>query len=53
MAGRRIFAKRLEADRNLLATEMSMREIAPAIGVWVPTLYRLLPAPEQDTINAE
>jgi AcrR family transcriptional regulator len=45
--------KRLEAARKLLATGMSMREIAPAIGVSVPTLYRHLPAPEQDTINAE
>ena len=38
--------KRLEAARKLLASGMPMREIAPAIGVSVPTLYRHLPAPE-------
>jgi len=32
---------------------MPMREIAPAIGVSVPTLYRHLPAPEQEAIVAE
>lgn len=45
--------KRLEAARKLLASGMSAREIAPTIGVSVATLYRHLPAPEQDTINAE
>ncbi|MBB3694878.1 recombinase family protein [Sphingomonas sp. BK580] len=45
--------KRLEAARKLLASGMPMREIAPAIGVSVPTLYRHLPAPEQETISAE
>lgn len=45
--------KRLEAARKLLASGMPMREIAPAIGVSVPTLYRHLPAPEQEAINAE
>ncbi|MCG7349745.1 recombinase family protein [Sphingomonas sp. ACRSK] len=45
--------KRLEAARKLLASGMPMREIAPAIGVSVPTLYRHLPAPEQEGINAE
>jgi DNA invertase Pin-like site-specific DNA recombinase len=45
--------KRLDAARKLLASGMSMREIAPAIGVSVPTLYRHLPAPEQEAINAE
>lgn len=41
--------KRLDAARKLLASGMSMREIAPTIGVSVPTLYRHLPAAEQDT----
>lgn len=45
--------KRLEAAKKLLASGMSMREIAPAIGVSVPTLYRHLPAPVQDTISVE
>jgi DNA invertase Pin-like site-specific DNA recombinase len=45
--------KRLEAARKLLASGMPMREIAPAIGVSVPTLYRHLPAPEQEAIVAE
>ena len=45
--------KRLEAARKLLASGMPMREIAPAIGVSVPTLYRHLPAPEQEAISAE
>lgn len=45
--------KRLEAARALLVSGMSMREIAPAIGVSVPTLYRHLPAPEQQVIDAE
>ena len=36
--------KLLEAARKLLASGMAMREIAPAIGVSVPTLYRHLPA---------
>jgi DNA invertase Pin-like site-specific DNA recombinase len=45
--------KRLEAARKLLATGMTAREIAPTIGVSVATLYRHLPAPEQEAINAE
>jgi len=45
--------KRLEAARKLVASGMPMREIAPAIGVSVPTLYRHLPAPEQEAISAE
>lgn len=44
---------RLAAARKLLASGMPMREIAPAIGVSVPTLYRHLPAPEQESISAE
>ncbi|WP_084694411.1 TetR family transcriptional regulator [Sphingobium sp. YBL2] len=32
---------------------MTVREVAPAIGVSVPTLYRHFPASVQDTINAE
>src|SRR3546814_2250636 len=45
--------KRIEAARKLLASGMSAREIAPTIGVSVATLYRHLPAPEQEAINAE
>ncbi|MBF7015746.1 recombinase family protein [Novosphingobium sp. HR1a] len=45
--------KRLEAARKLLASGMTAREIAPTIGVSVATLYRHLPAPEQEAINAE
>ncbi|WP_066775663.1 recombinase family protein [Sphingomonas sp. CCH5-D11] len=45
--------KRLEAARKLLASGMTIREIAPTIGVSVPTLYRHLPAPEQEAISAE
>ncbi|MEG8033541.1 recombinase family protein [Sphingomonas aurantiaca] len=45
--------KRLEAARTLLAAGMPMREIAPTIGVSVPTLYRHLPVPEQQVIDAE
>ena len=45
--------KRLDAARKLLASGMTAREIAPTIGVSVATLYRHLPAPEQDAINAE
>ena len=44
---------RLAAARKLLASGMPMREFAPAIGVSVPTLYRHLPAPEQESISAE
>jgi len=44
---------RLAAARKLWASGMPMREIAPAIGVSVPTLYRHLPAPEQESISAE
>ncbi len=45
--------KRIEAARKLLASGMTAREIAPTIGVSVATLYRHLPAPEQDAINTE
>ncbi|SFR99920.1 recombinase family protein [Sphingomonas jatrophae] len=45
--------KRLEAARKLLASGMTIREIAPTIGVSVPTLYRHLPAPEQEAINVD
>jgi DNA invertase Pin-like site-specific DNA recombinase len=45
--------KRLEAARKLLASGMTAREIAPTIGVSVATLYRHLPAPEQEAIGAE
>ncbi|MGE6695052.1 recombinase family protein [Sphingobium limneticum] len=45
--------KRIEAARKLLASGMTMREVAPAIGVSVPTLYRHFPAPVQDAISAE
>lgn len=45
--------KRLEAARKLLAGGMTVREVAPAIGVSVPTLYRHFPAPMQDSITAE
>lgn len=44
--------KRLEAARKLLASGMAIREIAPAIGVSVPTLYRHFPAPSQEEISA-
>ena len=45
--------KRIEAARKLLASGMTIREVAPAIGVSVPTLYRHFPAPMQDAISAE
>lgn len=45
--------KRIEAARKLLASGMTAREIAPTIGVSVATLYRHLPAPEQEAISAE
>ena len=45
--------KRLEAARKLLASGMAIREIAPAIGVSVPTLYRHFPAHTQEAIGAE
>ncbi len=45
--------KRLEAARKLLSSGMTAREIAPTIGVSIATLYRHLPAPEQEAINAE
>lgn len=45
--------KRLEAAHKLLASGMPMREIASAIGVSVPTLYRHLPAPQQQAISAD
>ena len=44
---------RLAAARKLLASGMPMRDIAPAIGVSVPTLYRHFPAPDPEAINAE
>ncbi len=44
---------RLAAARKLLASGMPMREIAPAIGVSVPTLYRHFPAPDPEAMNAE
>ena len=45
--------KRIEAARKLLVGGMTVREVAPAIGVSVPTLYRHFPAPVQDALNAE
>lgn len=45
--------KRLEAARKLLAGGMTVREVAPAIGVSVPTLYRHFPAPTQEAMKAE
>lgn len=45
--------KRIQAARRLLASGMTAREIAPTIGVSVATLYRHLPASEQEVINAE
>lgn len=45
--------KRLEAARKLLSSGMTAREIAPTIGVSIATLYRHLPAPEQEAISAE
>lgn len=45
--------RRIEAARKLLASGMAAREIAPTIGVSVATLYRHLPASEQELINAE
>ena len=45
--------KRIEAARSLLASGMTAREIAPTIGVSIATLYRHLPAPEQEAISAE
>lgn len=45
--------KRLDAARKLLASGMTAREIAPTIGVSIATLYRHLPAPEQEAINVE
>lgn len=45
--------KRLAAARKLLAGGMTVREVAPAIGVSVPTLYRHFPAPMQEAMSAE
>ena len=45
--------KRLEAAQSLLASGMTTREIVPTIGVSVATLYRHLPASEQEAISAE
>lgn len=49
-------SRQFEVTRNLLASGMTMREIAPAVGVSVPTVFfRHLfePAPVEDAINAE
>ena len=46
-------SKRIEAARRLFASGMTVREVAPAIGVSVPTLYRHFPASAQDAIGAE
>lgn len=45
--------KRLAAARKLLAGGMTVREVAPAIGVSVPTLYRHFPAPVQEAMSAK
>jgi DNA invertase Pin-like site-specific DNA recombinase len=45
--------QRLAAARKLFASGMKGREIATAIGVSVPTLYRHLPASTQEPIKAE
>lgn len=42
--------KRIQAARKLLASGMTAREIAPTIGVSVATLYRHLPAADQEAI---
>ncbi|MHA0337525.1 helix-turn-helix domain-containing protein [Sphingomonas aquatilis] len=44
---------RLKAARKLLASGMTIRQVAPAIGVSVPTLYRHFPGPVQDAIGVE
>ncbi len=44
---------RIKAARKLLASGMTIRQVAPAIGVSVPTLYRHFPAPVQDEIGVE
>jgi len=41
---------RLEAARKLLAAGMKPSKVAPAIGVSIPTLYRHLPASEQEAL---
>lgn len=45
--------ERLAAARKLFASGMKGREIATAIGVSVPTLYRHLPASTQEVVGAE
>jgi DNA invertase Pin-like site-specific DNA recombinase len=45
--------KKLEAARKLLESGVKRREVAPMIGVSVPTIYRHFPAPMEDAINAE
>ncbi|WP_066547469.1 MULTISPECIES: recombinase family protein [unclassified Sphingomonas] len=47
--------RRIEAARKLLASGVPAREIAPAIGVSIATLYRHLPAAvqEQEAVDAE
>ena len=45
--------KKLEAARKLLESGVKRREVAPMIGVSVPTIYRHFPAPIEDAINAE
>lgn len=44
---------KVKAARKLLATGSTIRQVAPAIGVSVPTLYRHFPAPEQDAMSAK
>ena len=42
--------RKLEAARKLLASGVRRREVAPMIGVSVPTIYRHFPAPMEDAI---
>jgi DNA invertase Pin-like site-specific DNA recombinase len=44
---------RIKAARKLLASGMTIRQVAPAIGVSVPTLYRHFPGPVQDAIGVD
>lgn len=44
--------KKLEAARKLLASGVKRREVAPMIGVSVPTIYRHFPSPMEDAISA-
>lgn len=43
---------RLEAARKLFASGMVASSVAPAIGVSIPTLYRHMPAAEQEALAA-